>query len=339
MKPKIIFLLVLSLALLALASCETPAQSTGPDRDENAKGQVFYTFTDDAGIDITLAQRPQKVAVLFSSYADIWQTAGGVVAITVGESVQRGLVGDGIPVVDSGAGKTIDVELLYSYQPDLILCSKDIPAQADAAVLANAAGIPAAQFHVESFDDYLRMLKICTDITGQAESYETFGLTKRERIEAILSDARKQAEETTKTVLFIRAGSTNRATKAKGTKDHFAAAMLAQLGAQNIADKAPILLDGLSMEEILLQDPDVLFITTMGKEQAAVDYMESLLQKPEWQSLNAVKNKSYYFLPKNLFHFKPNANWDEAYAYLYALLYPSAAVPDSAADERQPDAS
>ena len=91
--------------------------------------------------------------------------------------------------------------------------------------------------------------------------------------------------------------------------------------AYNIAEKAPILLDGLSTEEILLSDPDFIFYTTMGDESAGVSYMDSLLKDPVWQSMKAVKTGQVYQLPKDLFQYKPNSRWDEAYAYLIQLLY------------------
>ena len=80
------------------------------------------------------------------------------------------------------------------------------------------------------------------------------------------------------------------------------------------------MLDGLSFEEILNQDPDYIFISTMGDPEAAFSYMDSLLQKPQWQALSAVQNGRVFYLPKELFQFKPNARWDEAYAYLIGLL-------------------
>ena len=110
-------------------------------------------------------------------------------------------------------------------------------------------------------------------------------------------------------------------TKAKTAENNFVCVMLKELGTRNIAEKAPILLDGLSMEEILLSDPDVIFYTTMGSEDSAVSYMESLLSDPVWSSLTAVKNGQVHHLPKDLFQYKPNARWNEAYAYLVTLLY------------------
>ena len=86
-------------------------------------------------------------------------------------------------------------------------------------------------------------------------------------------------------------------------------------------EAAPILLDGLSTEEIILADPDAILFTTMGDEAAGSAYMESLLRDPVWQSLTAVREGKVYQLPKELFQYKPNSRWDWAYAYLIQLLY------------------
>ena len=49
--------------------------------------------------------------------------------------------------------------------------------------------------------------------------------------------------------------------------------------------------------------------------------MNAVLEEPAWQSLSAVKNGDYVYLPKDLFQFKPNAKWDKAYQYLIDLVY------------------
>ena len=49
--------------------------------------------------------------------------------------------------------------------------------------------------------------------------------------------------------------------------------------------------------------------------------MDAVLEQPAWQSLTAVKNGDYAYLPKDLFQFKPNARWDEAYRYLIGIVY------------------
>ena len=329
MFQKIIFRTVpIVLCLLLICSCSAgqPGESPG----HASPSGWNYSFTDSTGSEITLTRQPETVAVLFSSYAEIWSLAGGTVSVTVGESIQRGFVPDGTPLVDEGAGKTIDHELLLAAQPDLVIGSADIDAQADACRILAEAGIPSALFRVDTFEDYLSMLEICTGITGCPEAYTQYGTAVLEDVDRILSAVsghtahRPEAKE----ILFIRAGSQYSATKAKRAPDNFVCIMLDQLGAHNIADDAAILLDGLSLEEILLRDPDHIFLTTMGSEEAAKAYIGDLFLQDGWNRLTAVQNGQYTFLPKELFHFKPNARWAEAYEILAQTLYPELIIHD-----------
>ena len=301
-------ILIFVLCILLLTGCAVPA-GTGEG----------YTFTDDTGAEITVPEKPEKTAVLLSSLTDLWITAGGSVDITVGESVERGFTDATVILVDDGAGKTINLEALIAAQPDFVLYSADLAGQLECADALRAAGIPAAGFSVETFDDYLRVLKICTDILGTPERYAQYGTALQAEIDAMTAIAR--AQENQPDILFVRAGSSARYTKAKTAENHFVCGMLKDLGTFNIAEKAPVLLDGLSTEEILLSDPDFILFTTMGDESAGAAYMESLISDPVWQTLTAVKCGNVYQLPKELFQYKPNARWGEAYAYLIELIY------------------
>jgi iron complex transport system substrate-binding protein len=299
--------LIVILCIVLLTGCAAPA----------AAGEG-YTFTDDIGAEVVV-QKPRKVAVLLSSLADLWITAGGTVDITVGESIERGFADENVILVDAGAGKTIDIEGLIAAQPDFIIYSADLSGQLECADILRAAGIPAAGFTVETLDDYLRTLKIFTDLLGTPDRYAQYGIQLKAEIDAMISLARSQ--ENQPDILFVRAGSSAKYTKAKTAENHFACGMLKDLGTFNIAEKAPVLLDGLSTEEILISDPDFILFTTMGDESAGCSYMESLISDPVWQTLTAVKEGNVHQLPKDLFQYKPNARWGEAYAYLIELLY------------------
>jgi iron complex transport system substrate-binding protein len=305
--------------LCFLLLCGCAAQPQQETRLDSANGIYPYTFTDDTGNEVTLTEPPKKVAVLLSSLADLWITAGGSVDITVGETVERGLAPESVLLVDDGAGKTINVETLVSAEPDLVLYSSDLSGQLECADTLSAANIPAAGFAVETFEGYLRGLKIATDILGTPDRYEIYGVQVQERINELTTAAQNQ--KTQPQILFVRAGSAAKFTKAKTAENHFACAMLDELGTYNIANNAPVLLDGLSTEEVLLSDPDFIFYTTMGDERAAIAYMDSLLADPVWQSMTVVKERRVYQLPKELFQYKPNARWAEAYEYMIALLY------------------
>ena len=177
--------------------------------------------------------------------------------------------------------------------------------------------IPFAFFKVEHFEDYLSMLDICTDITGNKELYEKNGLEVKKQIEDVLA----KIDKTNNTeILFIRAFSSG--AKAKND-DNNACKILNDLGTVNIVAKHESLLEELSMETIIEEDPDYIFVVTMGNSEKAIEGLKNGIQKnPAWNSLSAVKNDRYHILPKDLFHYKPNARWGESYEYIAKILYP-----------------
>ena len=100
-----------------------------------------------------------------------------------------------------------------------------------------------------------------------------------------------------------------------------AGAMLKDLGAVNIADGRSSLLEDLSLEKIVAEDPELILVVPMGKVSLARQWLQQEFQaNAAWSSLTAVQNKHLYLLPKELFHYKPNARWGESYAYLAGLL-------------------
>lgn len=308
-------ILLITAVLIVLLMC-TFVGCNSSIENESSKGE-YYTFTDSDGFAVELSEKPQKVAVLFSSLSEAWLNAGGEIAITVGETVERNLCQSDVLLVDSGAGKTVDNEKLISLEPDFLICSADIAAQKDSASLLRKAGIPVALIRLDTFEDYLDMLKIFTDITDRKDLYKENGERVKDEIEKIVAESKK--EEGTK-VLFIRSGSSVSSAKAKKAEDNFAAKILEDFGCFNIAEKAEILVDSLSAEVILKEDPEYIFISLMGDYENSKGFMESLLQSSEYKNLTAVKNGKVYFLPKELFQYKPCGRWGESYSYISSIL-------------------
>ena len=277
----------------------------------------YFTFTDSEGEIVELSHKPQKTAVLFSSLAECWIEAGGEVYVTVGESVERGLVKEETELVDKGAGKTVDTEKLISLEPDFVICSADIASHRDVASALKKAKIPVAMLRMDTFEDYLTILRTFTKITGKTENYEQFGENAKSEIEQIISGGKR---ENNPKILFVRSGSSYSSAKAKKADDNFAAKILEDLGCVNIADKAETLLDNLSAEVILKENPQYIFVYVMGDYDNSKAYMQELLAKKEYASLDAVKNGRVYFLPKELFQYKPCGRWAESYRYISSIL-------------------
>ena len=308
----IAFALFFALSLLALTGC---GYTTVPPE----AGPSAHTLRDDEGRTVHVPYEPERVAVLFSSLADMWCLAGGNVAITVGESVDRGIVCEDAVLVDSGAGKSISVETLVAAAPDFVIGSADIAAHKALVPALTKAGIPFALFRVDTLGDYERVMKTMCAITRRADLYESEAEDVRDEANAILESVPALIEPPK--ILFVRVGSGYSATKAKRTEEHFVCAMLAELGAINLADGAPALSDGLNIEAILEMDPDYIFFSPMGNEENAKAYMNGLLATAPWQALTAVAEGNYTYLPKSLFQYKPCDEWAEAYVMLYGYLY------------------
>lgn len=318
MKKKINIIL-LALALFCLSGCGTgKAEEALAENSVEAEEAHTVSFVDDLGREVTIASH-QRVATLIGSFTDIWLLAGGNVVAAANDSWESlGLDLDDA-VVNLGSILEPDIEQLIAAQPDFVIASANTDADVQMEELLTQAGIPVAYFAVSDFDDYLHMLEICTDITGRKDLYQQNGLEVKEKIEEIV----KRADGSAPTVLFLRAASGS--VKAKGSTGNVCGEMLARLGCVNIADSDESLLEDLSMEAIIVADPDYIFVTTQGTdtEAALKNVEEQLLSNPAWTSLSAVKTGRYYVLDKRLFNLKPNARWGEAYEILADILYPA----------------
>lgn len=280
---------------------------------------ISITFTDDLDRQVTV-ERPERVACLIASFADIWCLAGGadeIVATTNATWTYFDLpLRD--DVVNLGATKEISLEQLIACEPDLVLASCNTDRNIDFQSTFEKAGITAAYFSVETFEDYLRMLKICTEITGHPESYEAYGTAVQSKIDKALARADGSRPE----VLYIRA--TGSSCKVKNSDKTVLGEMLAALDCDNIADHND-LIEQLSLEAILLHDPDYIFVVLQSADPAdAEEVLEStLLSNPAWSTLTAVKEGRYYVMDPNLYNLIPNDRWGEAYEQLADILYPA----------------
>ena len=290
-----------------------PSSSSSPQTDAEE-----ISLTDSNGTQITLHTRTPRVVAAYGSFAEAWLLAGGeLVGVTQDALEQRDL---GLPedMAVVGTVKEPNAEEIIALEPDLVLLASDITAQADIRDVLENAGLACAFFQVDTFADYAFMMEQLCAITGREDLYEENVTQVGQQIEEAQANA--ALSSTRPNVLLIRAFSTG--IKAK-TDDELAGAILKDLGAHNIADDHPSMLEDLSLEEVIAADPDYIFVTTMGDEQKALDYLNGLIQQnPAWSELSAVKEDRYVVLPKDLFHYKPNNRWGESYQYLGEILYP-----------------
>jgi iron complex transport system substrate-binding protein len=251
------------------------------------------------------------------SYTEAWHLAGGSVIATTSDAIEERKMDLGDDVEIIGSVKEPNLEKIIELNPDFVILSADLSAHLSAAETLKKAGITCAFFKVDLFEDYLNMLDIMTNITDRKDLYEKNALEIKSQIDTILGQVDEQKKPT---VLLLRAFSTG--VKSKGD-DNMVGAMLKDLSTVNIVSLQPSLLENLNIEEIVLTDPEYIFITTMGSDtQKAIDVVnESLLSNEAMKNVNAVKNNHCYVLDKEHFQYKPNTRWAESYEILYEYLY------------------
>ena len=301
--------IVLCFLLLLFQACSSSTKKETPSSG-------IIQFTDALGSSISLLS-PKHVAVLSGSLADAWLLAGGTLQVITDDA--KGVIPVDDSMVLAGSLKAPNLEVLIHEEVDFAILSAALAEHVAMKQNLEAMGVQTAYFEVETFEEYAEMMRIFTQITGREDLYQAH--VKDVKLEIEKQTARQDG--TAPTVLFLRAFATG--VRAKDSAS-MTGQMLKDLGCINIADSDTKLLGELSLEAIVAEDPDFIFVTTMGESDQKTRDMISqhLTSHPAWSGLKAVQNGHFYLLPKELFHLKPNGRWNESYRILADYLYGSA---------------
>lgn len=256
---------------------------------------------------------PQKVIALSKSNAELWLLAGGSLIGTSEDAMA--LAGISPETVSLGDMDHVSLEAIAGLEPDLIILFSTDPAQKALGEAAEEIGLPVFYTNIDSFEDYREVMLSFTQMTGREDLYRK----NVEEVDAQIEDIRTMVpEDGGGTYLLLHVS----ATKSKVEKnDYFASEILNDLGLTNIVSDTDDF-DELSMEQIVVSDPDYIFVVPRGDEEKASAAFDELFRShPAWESLKAVKNGRFYLLSKELFGLKPNGRWAESYRQAYELLY------------------
>ena len=257
-----------------------------------------------------------RVVSCYASLSQCWLLSGGKLVGITDDCEERALVFNNSPEI-VGSTKNINVEKIVSLNPDYVILSYDLTAQRELEEILKSMNIPYGYFQEDTFEDYKNIMKQFTAVNGRDDLYEKYVVETENRIVEILS---KIPDKNEGTALLLRAFSTGMKTK---KDDNIAGFIINEMNLTNIVDIYPSLIEELSVEKIIAEDPDYIFITIMGDEASATAYVnKTIMDNPAWNGLSAVKNGNMYFLPQELFHYKPNEKCDDSYEYLAKIIYP-----------------
>lgn len=301
-------------SVMGLSGCKVTSGN------ETANNENRITFIDALGREVSVEKNPERTAALIGSFADVWTLSGGTLCAAPEDAWED--FGLELPeAVNLGGAHSPGFEALLSSDPDFVIASASTAANVDMKEQLENAGITVAFFDVDDFGDYLEMLDICTDITGRKDLFEKNGLNVKNEIDSIKAEfANSDIPEDKRTVLLLRASAGF--IKAKDSEGTILGEMLKDLGCINIADSDKSLLEDLSVESVIRNEPYRIFVVTMGDdtEKALSNLTRMMEENPAWGTLSAVKNDRLHVMEKKLFNIKPNAKWAQAYEKLSDIL-------------------
>ena len=278
------------------------------------------TYKDPLGNENTFKKNPERVIVLHSSFVDLWYLAGG-------EAIARCSGKTNIPegakeVEQIGSAFSPNLEKIIALKPDLVILSSVTSKQAELKDALKENNIQALYLNTsyKPYESFIDTLYLFTRITDKKDIFDTKIADIRNEVE-LIKDKVKNEEKPKVAILFssTRSVSTELPTSLTGE-------IVEMLNGDNIVKDTQV--EGatkvdFSIERIIERDPDMIFITTMGDlEKVNKRIKEDIQANEAWSSLRAVKEGKIYYLPKELFTYKPNAKYPDAVKYIAELLYP-----------------
>ncbi|MCR4441764.1 MAG: ABC transporter substrate-binding protein [Peptococcaceae bacterium] len=295
-----------------------PAGGSGQE-PAGSRGSEYVTFVDSLGETVRIKKRPQRVISLYNSYTNVWYSAGGEVIGRIDSTEQ--LTKKALSAEVCGSMGNPNVEKILSLRPDLVLLSAGIGGQKALIPILKQNNIPYMAISYENLQEYLQVLKTMTEITERPDLYDRIGNKLQREVNEILARVPKDKHPT---VLLLFGTATSLRVRLPNTTVGY---MLKDLGTVNIAQDSRLTeaeMQVFSMERILEKDPDFIFLQTMGSdlEKIKARVAEETSANPAWKTLRAVKEGRYIVLPKDLYLYKPNERYAEAYEGLARILYP-----------------
>jgi len=154
------------------------------------------------------------------------------------------------------------LEKILALQPDLIIVSGSYKAQREMIPLLSQNNIQVINLDNDLLEDYYKTVRLFTAITGREDLYENHVNNIQKKVNEIVSKAPK--DKNYKTVIMFATA------KSITVRDSntMVGEMLKDLNVINISDSADVGADTktFSMEKIIQEDPDYIFVQTMGSD-------------------------------------------------------------------------
>ena len=307
MKKLLLGSIALVMIVLALAGCgKSTSSSSATTKELTFNGQTY-----------TVPKDPQKIAVLSNSVLSMLYAVDGKAISRVNTTDSLPPEIEALPAL--GQTANINMEQLLGLNPDLVLGLENQHKKYEAQL--QSSKIPTVLINYDGIKDNVPLLTFLGELTNHQDKAKTVIATYENNIAKVKDTVKGQQPAR---VAVLRA--TGKGVTAE-TDASITASMVKELGMTNVVtshldktttDKTV----PYSLETLAADNPDIIFVVTMGKEEEITKAMKkAMTDNPAWANLKAVQNNRVVYLPSKLFLLNPGLQTPEAMARLVKEAY------------------
>ena len=307
MKKLLLSSIALVMIVLALAGCgKSTSSSSATTKELTFNGQTY-----------TVPKDPQKIAVLSNSILSMLYAVDGKAISRVSTTDKLPPEIEALPVL--GQTANINMEQLLGLNPDVVLGLENQHKKYETQL--QSSKIPAVLINYDGIKDNVPLLTFLGELTNHQDKAKTVIATYENNIAKVKDSVKSQQPAR---VAVLRA--TGKGVTAE-TDAAITASMVKELGMTNVVsahldktttDKTV----PYSLETLAADNPDIIFVVTMGKEEEITKSMKkAMTDNPAWANLKAVQNNRVIYLPSKLFLLNPGLQTPEAMARLVKEAY------------------
>ena len=302
---------IISLTLLIAAATLLAACASKPGAGQGVAEPL--TLTDDLGREVTLPGQVERVVSLAPSVSESLYAigAGGLVVGRTSYDNYPPEVLD-VPEVGGFSADSVNVETVVSLEPDLVLGGSDL--QEPLAEAFEAADLPFYIFNPASLNEVYAMLTTLGQITGHADDAQAVIDDMQARMAAVRETIADVPEGERPTV-FFEVWDEPLMTAGPNT---FTGEMIVLAGGVDIFADVSEPYAQVSAETVIERQPDVIMGPDTHGDALTV---ESLSQRPGWDTIPAVQNGAVYLLEGDVVS-RSGPRIADAIELMAANLYP-----------------
>ena len=278
--------------------------------------EIFNLITDDAGRDVPLDKKPERIVVTSASFLEPLHAVGGTV---VGRPDSKTQMPDWAKDIDSiGQVYNVDVEKVIACKPDIVIINKGMNEKL--LDVLNQNKIPALILDMKSYDNVKNELEIFGELTENTDKSKEIIDDMDSKIKNIIDKMPKDK----KRVAILHSTAQGLTVQLDGS---IAGNIVKMFGWENVASDMTSLEDNpdaapYSLETLAEQNPEIIFVTSMGKiDEIKANMQKNIETNPAWKSIGAIKNNQLYYLPQDLFLLSPGLRYPEAVETMAKMIY------------------